>query len=481
MNPLLYDVRRAFTSKGVLAVMIFIIVFSLAIIPLIGNSQVSLPPPISQVAYSVIDEPNGFNILFYVYNSFGQPLSGVTLNVTSSTPGLFSQVTKSNSSGFAFMVIPYPNQNTTTSYLATLQSSLNSNVVGIQLLPPSSKIGSIELGQPEPPATLGTVADPNNSSRTDIFVFAVGPNFTKPDDSIYYQITAQNLPPSLSNMTPLSRVSNYVSSAYITVPSDANPADFLWIVLATSNGTILISEGSPVQSYLSVAPQLNANELASTFFSSLLGLFVPLMAIIGAYSVYGRDRVTGILESVLVRPVTRRGVLVSRYVSIVAAVTLATVITILIVDLIVWYEIKEALGMTFVLESVGSLFVEIAAFVGIIFIVSQFTKSTGALIGSGIGLFLVLDLLWSLLLALAVTATGVSFGSLSALRLQVDLSFVNPSQFIGLLQILQFRSLSGIPIQPSQFGITPVTLILTGALWVAVPVLLAIRIVRSRD
>jgi ABC-2 type transport system permease protein len=486
VNPITYDIRKAFTSKGVLAIMILIIIFSFAIIPIIKESTSSVPTPPSNVAYSVIDSSAGFQILFYAYNSFGQPLSGVQLNLTSAIPGLFSSVATTNSSGFAKMFIPYPSQQSESGYLANLEPNTNLFIgQGWVIDLPSPNTTNVSLGEPSPPVTIGTVTDSRNSSVIDSFVFAVGPNFTRPNDLLYFAITPQkpgvSSPPPLGNMTLIARITDYTNIVHLPIPSSVDPADNVWVELTSNNGSTLLSAVTPAASYTFTMQQPNAISLTSSFISGLLGSLVPLMAIIAAYSGYGRDRVSGILESVLVRPVTRRGILVSRYIAVVAAVALATLITILIADLLVWYELKQTLDVMFLLGSLGSLFVEIAAFVGIMFIISQLTKSTGALVGSGVGLFLVLDLLWSLLVALAIEGTGVGFGSLVALHIQVDLSFFNPSQFISLVQILQLKSLSGNLIQPAQFGVTPLTVGIAGLAWILIPLLISLRLVSTRD
>ncbi len=79
---------------------------------------------------------------------------------------------------------------------------------------------------------------------------------------------------------------------------------------------------------------IEVTNVAASFFSGLLGFFIPLMAIIGSYSSYGKDRLTGVLESVLARPVTRLSLGVSRYLSTMIAFVLAVAASVGVVDLI---------------------------------------------------------------------------------------------------------------------------------------------------
>src|SRR5207253_1418974 len=76
------------------------------------------------------------------------------------------------------------------------------------------------------------------------------------------------------------------------------------------------------------------SSIASFFFSTILGLVIPLMAIIGSYSSYGKDRLTGVLESVLARPVTRLGLATSRFLSSLIAFTIASAAAVRVVDLL---------------------------------------------------------------------------------------------------------------------------------------------------
>jgi ABC-2 type transport system permease protein len=481
MRPVLYDFIRALKSRGVLASMSFMIIFSLAIIPFVLSAGGGGLRPGVGFQYSTYDAPDGYHVLFYAYNHFGQPLSGIQFNVTvnEASPSI-SKTASTNSSGFALLTIPYPGGDTNSSFQATITSQGPGVIFGGSFV-----LRPTPAGMPEPPGGFGVVTDAKNSSRTQVIVFAVGPYFSLPDYSLYYQVSSGvgPIPPSAneSSMTFLANISSYVYLVNVPVPANASPADSVVLSMFDKNGTVLSLFDTTVGSFTQQRGSINATSLAQSFLSGILGFFVPLMAVLGAYTVYGRDRVTGILESVLVRPVTRSGLLTSRYIAAVGGVGVAVFVTVLLIGLIIWIDTTQVLSTDFLLASTGALVVEVAAFVGLMFIISQFTKSTGALIGAGIGVFMVLDFLWNLLLFLALTAAGATFGSLTALHLQVDLSFLNPAQFLNLVQILQTNSISGIPVQPAAYGVTVPSVVLAGLIWILLPVFVALRLVSRRD
>jgi len=473
-HVLAYDLKKAMTSRGMLAVMIFMIVFSLAIIPLISQTAVSFQPGINY-DYSSYPTSNGFNVLMVAYNSFGQPLSGITFNLTGVNFD-FSKTLTTNTSGLVEFLVP------ANSTQRTLE--LNVNIVGSSLSQPNQIILYGKPGMPNFLASINLVSDVSNASKKDIFVFAVGPNFSKPDYVLYYSIIPASKaggfygPLNESSMKYLADIKDITTVVNFNVPSNVSINDMLLVAAFQRNGTMITSLETNI-----ISPNINisASQIASGFLSGILSVFVPLMAILGAYSIYGRDRVSGVLESVLVRPVTRRSLLLSRFIAGLLASASAVLITILVVDLIFAVKLNQYLSATFIFWSWASLVVEVAAFIGLLFAISQLTKSTGALIGAGIGLFLVLDFLWQLIVFFALSAAGTGFGSDYALHIQTLLDFFNPSQYLALVQIYQSHTISGIPVNISSYGVTLVTLLIDGVAWVLLPLLLALWLVVRRD
>jgi ABC-type transport system involved in multi-copper enzyme maturation permease subunit len=127
--------------------------------------------------------------------------------------------------------------------------------------------------------------------------------------------------------------------------------------------------------------------------------------------------------------------------------------------------------------------VEAAAFVAILMLLSHVIKSSGGLVGVGVGLWVLLDFFWSLIILVVAVSMGVQIGSGNYLGLTIDSGFFNPAQFYGLIgNFVNGVSLSsGVPISPATYGLTPYTIALAGALWVIVPASLMLYVASKRD
>jgi ABC-2 type transport system permease protein len=224
-----------------------------------------------------------------------------------------------------------------------------------------------------------------------------------------------------------------------------------------------------------------ATDVASSFFAGILSFFVPLVAVIGSYSSYGKDRITGVLESVLARPVTRRGVAISRFLSTILAISIATIASVGIVDLILNSVIGSSLSASYMLSIVAGLLVEISAFTGLVFLFSHLFKSTGALLGLSIGLFIFLDFFWGLIIFLLTIALGGTIGSAVFLQATIISYYANPAQFVALVNIFVLQTTSGIAIQASNYGLTLPALVLVGIFWSVAPFIIFLYLAVKRD
>jgi ABC-2 type transport system permease protein len=222
--------------------------------------------------------------------------------------------------------------------------------------------------------------------------------------------------------------------------------------------------------------QFQGNSLVVQFFGGVLGLFIPLIAILGSYNSYGKDRVSGVLESVLAQPVSRRGLALSRYLSSFLAMAIATSISLGVVDVIARYYTGSFVDTTIMLSSAGAFLVELAAFIGIMMLFAHLTRSSGALIGIGIGLFMIMDFFWGLIVDLLASNAGGSF-SAGFIRVMIIGQFVNPAQFVSVVDTYLTQQVSSVgmvgnfgpPFAPSQYGVTVPSIVVAGIIWVALP------------
>ncbi len=500
-NPLLYDFRRTLTSKSVIIIMLLPILISLAIIPsLTIITGLSNSPRLSLLGYH---DSDGYHFIMYASNQFGQGVSGFTADLNLTLPNkVYSGSASTNSSGFATILIAAPpNANYTVMERIISPSgfSLTSgggytpflqyiNMTSTQAIPDGQMVNIISTGQ----YPIGTVTDSSNSSVNDISVFYVAP-FGKPptDYSVYYklfnQTEGQIIVPfntyNQSQMQILGSLTGYVS----TFPPPILPANYtqnsyfifeLFYPNGTATGPGQLITAS--QLYIPQTP-IQTTSLVSAFFTTIFAIFIPLMAIIGSYNSYGKDRVTGVLESVLCRPVTRRGLAISRFLSIFSAMAVAIIVAMAAIDGLVYFFSHSFIDVTLLLASTGGFLVELAAFVGIMLLLSHLVKSSGALIGAGIGLFIILDLFWSVIVVLVASIFHTSIGSLAYYQFSILMSFINPAQFVSLVNTYLTGQSGFGPITPSQYGIAIPTLVGAAVLWIAVPFVIYVFLAIKRD
>jgi hypothetical protein len=118
---------------------------------------------------------------------------------------------------------------------------------------------------------------------------------------------------------------------------------------------------------------------------------------------------------------------------------------------------------------------------------SHFLRSSGSLVGIGIGLWIILDFFWGVIIVFAALFSGVQIGSGNFLGITIDSAFFNPAQFYSLVgEYLNGVSISSsfggnIPISPATYGLTSVTLLITGVFWIVAPVAILLFSAPKRD
>src|SRR3989441_1103147 len=255
------------------------------------------------------------------------------------------------------------------------------------------------------------------------------------------------------------------------IPSGLSGTTGVWFELFAPNGTAVSGTEIPVFGLRQQQFRPEATNIASSFFSTILSFFMPLAAILGAYSSYGKDRLTGVLESILARPISRRGLAISRFPSTLTALAVAAIVSVGLVDLVLNEVVGSVLPQDYALAIISGLVVEIAAFTGLVFLLSHLVKSTGVLLGISIVLFVVLDFFWGLIIFLLTLLLGGTSGSAVALEATLVSYYANPAQFLQLINVYVFQTSSGTALQSSNYGVTLPAIVLDGFLWAIVPFL----------
>jgi len=480
-RPFIYDFRRTLISATVIAVIIITVVLSAAFVPYLRSSTPGPGIPSSSVAgVAYYDNSTGVNVLAYSFNQFGQSLSGTKVNVTAQSGSTTRNVDQgTNGSGYVHITIslPYPSSPTNNSFSVSTQAQGGYQWTS-QIPPPTGAVQGLF-------SDIAPVIDSSNSSKIDVAVFYAGTDGSPPTGvSAYFAVNPTGFPIDESSMTLLGRLTSYFQIFQFPKGTNINQTDSIYINLFDSNGNQLTSLGAEGYEFTTapiVQQQSEVQSAASSFVGLLLGLFVPLMAVLAAYSTYGKDRVSGVLESVLTRPVSRRGLAISRFASTALAMVVAVVLTIFALDIVVDYASGYLLTWDFMGTTIGALSVEATAFVGIMFVLSRVIRSGGGLVGIGVGLWAILELFWTVIVFLIAYLLNYGFGSAAFYRLTVDSSFFNPAQYFGLISSYTSSSIVGLQFNPADYGLTPYTIIAAGVLWVALPFFLFLYLAVKKD
>ncbi len=483
IRPFLYDFRRTITSKSVLILIGIILLISLAIIPFTSPAVSSFggSPPLDILYYR---DPGAYHFIVFSSDQYGQLVQGTEISMSLSGMKTYANVSTTNPEGYAFITLSAPNG----TYSFTVNATRGGNTASFG----TSYLFSSPIGQPQFPNTswISTVQDKANASKSDIRTFYSGLYGVKPSGySIRYKVTVTPPPPPYKDDTPytagqmdlLGNLTDYRQVFDPATPNGLSETTRVYFELFAPNGTAVSGRQMFITDLRHQQFRPQATNVASFFFSTILSFFMPLAAILGAYSSYGKDRLTGVLESILARPISRRGLAISRFLSTLTALAVAAIASVGIVDLVLNQVLGAALPQDYALAIISGLVVEVAAFTGLIFLLSHLVKSTGVLLGISIVLFVVLDFFWGLIIFLLTLLLGGTSGSAVAVEATLVSYYANPAQFLQLINVYIFQSSSGIPLQSSNYGVTLPAIVLDGLLWAILPFLAFLYLAVKRD
>jgi len=483
IRPFLYDFRRTITSKSVLILIGIILLLSLAIIPftapVVSSFGGSSSPDILYYR-----DPGAYHFIVFSSDQYGQPVQGTQISMKLSGTQTYANSSTTNSQGYAFITLSAPNGTYYWTVNATRGGGSSSLSTYLYSSPP--------IGQPQFQYTswISTIQDKANASKANVRTFYAALYGAKPTGySIRYKIPTtppplpykDDSPYTASQMDLLGNLTDYRQVFDPVIPNGLSKNTDVWFELFAPNGTAIAGTQMPVFELTRQQFRPEATNVASFFFSTILSFFMPLAAILGAYSSYGKDRLTGVLESVLARPISRRGLAISRFLSTLTALAVAAIASVGIVDLLLNQVLGSALPQDYALAIISGLVVEVAAFTGLIFLLSHLVKSTGVLLGISIVLFVVLDFFWGLIVFLLTLLLGGTSGSAVAVEATLVSYYANPAQFLQLINVYVFQSSSGFALQSSNYGVTLPAIILDGLLWAIVPFLAFMYLAVKRD
>jgi ABC-type transport system involved in multi-copper enzyme maturation permease subunit len=494
----LYELRRGLLSVPLIVITALIIVASTGILVSIEESH---PPPsnIMQTSGAYYYANGAYHFEVFAYDEYGRPISGVSVNLTvfqtNATfgppgPSIANASGVSGRSGIVQLTAPVNDSNSWVEVFAYAPgwSTFGAGQLNLVMAPPAP--GVVE---PFLRGFTSTVESSPGIKQSNLLeIFYPGPNGTAPDYQVYWAYPQnETYPPAVLGEDEMHRLGALTSADQTfnlvvpSTPSSTNPNAYLQVELFTAKGTLVATDTNQSASNFFPPPGGAAGAaLALGFAGTIMVFLVPLMAILATYSVYGKDRLTGVLEGVLARPVSRLGIAASRYLAVIVALTIAVTLALVCLDALIDWVYDGFLPWLVTLILFCALLVEVAAFTSLTFLLSHALRSTGALVGVGIGLFALFTIGWLIIPNILGGLTGTIFTpgyEATILRLQ----FFDPVQFIGLCEDVYFASVSagffGGSTSPATYGITLGSVIATGIAWTVAPAVALFYVVQHHD
>lgn len=294
---------------------------------------------------------------------------------------------------------------------------------------------------------------------------------------------------SEKNMTYLSTYSGFAGLNINTANLSGSPSNKYIFAIFTPSGQLI--DAASITTFHAVSKE-NAS---ATFFNGVmgvLGVMVPLMAVVSAYTTFGRQKAGGEIDSVLTRPISRQKLILSRYVSSTASVFIASLASLAITSAVFYHYLGTYIPLGTLLNVLWALLVGIAGIIGLVYLVSNFTRSTRVMIGVALAFFLILDLFWTSQNPIIpeVVIFGILHyapGSLLFYRSFVAFLYASPTGMMDIVQIFVPRSgfagyfMGNTGYSMAAEGLSMGYAAAIGLVWIIVPIISATLIFRKKN
>ncbi len=427
------EVRKALRSRS-----LYMVILIFALLGLLLGSETfynvhSSEPPMNNVnAYGTYFYRNGtYFIDSYFMWSSGKPVSASYLSLTFLNPPQYS-INLYNRSAFSGFV--NTTFNASSESVSTPVMSLSADYSFIY--DDSSLSGSILFYNSTNPGYYGILAqrfsssyiNDNYASLSSVVLLEPGTSFAPLK---LYLLSSFS---SNSNYTYISTIHTQVStidiSPNILYQNDSGQVQFTYYYYkyTAENGSVT-SPGSEIYfgpqnlAVTAPGPVMMLSVLLSGF-SVIYLMIIPVMAIVVGYSLFGSQKGEGILESVLVRPVTRTQIITVRYMISALFLALAVIsMTVLIYLTPLVMGGGDFPSDTLSIIAIG-LFAESLVFLTITFLISVLGKKSDRMIFASLLAFVAFSIVIPLLMDIVSSNNMLGSYTTSVYDL---VSFVNPS------------------------------------------------------
>lgn len=492
-----YELRRTVSRPAIVAVMIVGLLVALAAI-----LEVSANTPGPERLYSgeVFYSGGQYHFAFYTFDESGHQLSGVPFQVVVNIPNgsvvaNLSGITGAN--GTLYLATALPVRTYQASIVAGPQGQSSVGFWSDGLGDGAVSFGNLSSGRFLPLASPFAEPIDQSSGLTGapgilVFIPASSACLSGPC-KVYYKVLNESKGPfgvfPESSMTYLGSLNRSPQILPLTIASTFNISfERIRLEIFSSAGIFLAKDTNT--SAVSLTPYASSTSVSVQsygYYSGDMAEAVPLMAIIVSYTVYGRDRISGILDSTVVQPVTRTAIAISRFVAPVTAMMSAIGVGLLMTDIAIKAVVGYYVFPSYLISFLVGFTITVAFLIGLIFVLTHLFRSTAVVLGFAFAVYLVFTILWNSLTYSLESYLGIGSDTPREAAFQAKLLLVNPMEYYSLILGVLARGTPAVSSQfgpggsPVQYGVAAPLIAICGALWAIVPLAIVLLRIRMAD
>lgn len=493
-KALLHELRGLSRNPAMVALVVVILLFSMTAVAFLDANN----PGATKAYSSAYYYSNGsYYFEFYAYNQFGHGLGGISFSMVVgniSNGALASREGSTSAEGFLSFSVALPEGN----YLFSGIAGSSTNPFFWTNSPTSFSVTTTPTVPPDQIEGLGVPL----AGRVDIskdltqvpalLVFFPLPGLSPQSPvSVYYKVV--NLINGLGGPLPegsmirLGEATSPVSLFPLIIQPTENGSELnVQVEVFSSQGTLLWTDTN--QAVLSFYPIITQSSVDGAFDSFASGSFIPAIGILStfvAFLIFGRERASGAMQSVVVRPVTREGLVLSRFLGSLLLLLAGVLAGLFLADALGrgttgFYVSGTTLAETFVGAVVVSGF-----FLGLTMAVTQATRRSGPVLLLGVGLFAFFDFFWGSITSGVASILGLAPGVSGYDRFLVNVTFFNPFGFAQLVQMYFSGTIASLDPTSAHsaayYGIGLPALAIAAVVWIVPLVLVATLLARKAD
>ncbi|MGC9133989.1 ABC transporter permease [Caldisphaera sp.] len=430
-----YDIKRSITKPLVIILLIGLILAGIGVAYLEGQVSLSQITKYSVVlSYNVTS--NQTEILGLALNPQGYPIKDAKIFINNGW-------VETNSSGYFLLAIP-----SGKSY--SIMSPTTLQISGINYTASVSSIGVVNVNLKNKSAILyvGSYLIKNNFNNITSY-------------KVYYsQESLENLMRGIlpKNYTYIGNIYGF-SIAKFSIPINLSEPDIIVLLQSINISSNKVPEFN--FTYSTVLPQLEVSNIRDTAVSTASYIFAEFFPLVGLFltnEFIASLRSNGAIEFIASRPITKKQLIISRYIGGLFALIMGSLITSILMPVTVSYILNTSTSLATIGKMFGMLLVDTIGFYSLLYLVAVLVRKN--FIAISIVLYLILYL-FNIMNIVAIIA-GMP-----------KLMYGTP---YGLYEIVMGGFNFGF-----SFAINYILVTIIGIIWIALPIILAIIIYDRND